>query len=137
MANFARLSSLNEVVEIIVINDDDILDSDGNVSETLGQEFCARVLEGRYPEDHKWIMCCIDGAMRHKYPGVGWFYSEEYDAFIEPQPFKSWTLNTQTLEWDPPIPYPDPLTEQQILDGYFYSWNEYEQKWDLRTMSAY
>ena len=39
-----------------------------------------------------------------------------------PQPYPSWTWNSETLSWDAPIPYPD--------DGKVYEWNEAEQRWD-------
>ncbi len=132
MASFARVSDINEVMEILVVDDNEILDADGNVSEEIGQQFLSAVLEGRYEDSDRWLMCCCEGGIRHKYPGIGWHYNEHYDAFIEPQPYKSWTFNEETLEWDPPVPVPTTLTEQDMLDGYMYKWNEYEQIWEIK-----
>ena len=45
------------------------------------------------------------------------------DAFIEPQPYDSWTLNETTCLWEAPVSKPD--------DGKKYEWNETTQTWDL------
>jgi hypothetical protein len=39
-------------------------------------------------------------------------YNVEHDVFLQEQPYPSWTLNTETYEWDPPTPEPE-LTEEQ------------------------
>ena len=49
-----------------------------------------------------------------------------------PQPYPSWTLNTETYEWEPPIPEPE-LTEEQKESGSYYEWNEETQEWELKT----
>jgi hypothetical protein len=55
-------------------------------------------------------------ALRYNYAGVGYIYDSEADAFYAPQPFDSWTLNTDKYIWECPIPYPK--------DGGVYNWNE-------------
>ncbi len=47
-----------------------------------------------------------------------------YDGnnFYPPQPFDSWTLNTDTYTWEPPVSHP--------TDGNPYTWNEDTQTWD-------
>ena len=59
--------------------------------------------------------------LRKNFAGIGFVYDKERDAFYEPQPYPSWTLNEQTCLWEPPIAKPNGL----------YSWNETEQKWDI------
>jgi hypothetical protein len=61
-------------------------------------------------------------ALRMNFPGVGYTYDAERDAFISPSPFPSWVLNQTTCLWDPPVTKPD--------DGQTYTWNETEQRWD-------
>ena len=61
-------------------------------------------------------------ALRKNYAGVGWIYDTERDAFYEPQPFASWTLNESACRWDAPVAYPD--------DGNEYNWNESTKAWD-------
>ena len=48
-------------------------------------------------------------------------YDEALDAFYIPQPFPSWTLNTETCIWEAPIPYP--------TDGEVYYWDEDSRFW--------
>ena len=59
--------------------------------------------------------------LRKNYAGIGYSYDKEKDAFIPPQPFKSWTLNEDTCLWEPPTPMP--------TDGKIYTWNENTQTW--------
>ncbi|SVC13636.1 uncharacterized protein METZ01_LOCUS266490, partial [marine metagenome] len=61
-------------------------------------------------------------ALRKNFAGPGWIYDKGRDAFYEPQPFASWTLNDSTCLWDPPVAYPD--------DGKVYNWNETTKAWD-------
>lgn len=56
--------------------------------------------------------------------GVGWVAISQNGneaTFAPPQPFPSWTLNSDTSEWIPPSPYPS--------NGGFYSWDEATQTW--------
>jgi hypothetical protein len=59
--------------------------------------------------------------LRKNYAGIGFKYDKELDAFIPPQPYPSWKLDTDTCLWESPIPYPD-FNKQ-------YIWNESEQEW--------
>ena len=59
---------------------------------------------------------------RYNYAGVGFTYDEDADAFISPQPYPSWTLNTTNYQWEAPVAYP--------TDGASYLWNEETQSWD-------
>ena len=61
---------------------------------------------------------------RKNYAGIGWKYDQIRDAFIEPKPFDSWTLNEETCIWEPPVAYP--------TDDQKYIWNETNQTWDLK-----
>jgi len=65
-------------------------------------------------------------ALRMNFPGVGYTYDAERDAFISPSPFPSWVLNQTTCLWEPPVARPD--------DGQPYTWNETEQRWDLVSL---
>ena len=63
-------------------------------------------------------------ALRGNYAGIGFTYDRTNDVFYAPSPFPSWTLNTNTWSWDPPVPMP---TEE----GKMYRWNEATQTWDV------
>ena len=62
-------------------------------------------------------------ALRKNYASVGFIYDKTLDAFYEPQPYPSWSLNTETCFWEPPVPRPD--------DG--DAWDEENQIWITYT----
>ena len=59
--------------------------------------------------------------LRYNTPGIGYSYILELDAFVPPKPYPSWLLNTNTCQWQAPIPYPN--------DGKPYIWDEETQSW--------
>lgn len=64
---------------------------------------------------------------RYNYAGIGYTFSDAPEwsaqggAFIPPQPFPSWTLNTDTALWDAPTPMPE--------EGGPYTWDEDTTSW--------
>ena len=62
-------------------------------------------------------------ALRGNFAGIGFTYDAKNDVFYEPRIYPSWTLNTSTWLWEPPIPYPN--------DNKNYIWNEPELTWKL------
>ena len=60
-------------------------------------------------------------ALRKNYAGIGFSYDPVLDAFIPPQPYPSWLLDTETCLWVPPVPYPN--------DGKTYEWDEATRSW--------
>ena len=62
-------------------------------------------------------------------------YDNQHDVFLSPQQYPSWTLNTETYEWEPPVPEPK-LTEEQRDGGSYYEWNEETIDWILETPDA-
>jgi hypothetical protein len=115
MAHYAFLNSNNTVTEVIV-----------GIDET-------ELIEGLEPEtwygNLRGQVCkrtSYNGNIRKNYAGIGFTYDYELDAFIAPQPFKSWTLDTATCLWVPPVAYP--------TDGRIYIWNENQGTWELFTI---
>lgn len=117
MAHFAELDQNNIVIRVIVIDNKDVLDSNGNESESIGIEFCKRLLG----ENTRWVQTSYNNNFRKRYASIGYKYDENLDAFIRPQPYPSWILNTQSTEWAAPILYP--------TDGKIYRWDEDTQSW--------
>ena len=60
--------------------------------------------------------------LRKNYAGIGMTYDAIRDAFYEPQPYPSWTLNDDSCLWEAPTAMPD--------DGNNYTWNESTLSWD-------
>ena len=59
--------------------------------------------------------------IRNVYAGIGYIYDSNLDIFYPPQPFNSWTLDTNTSQWNAPKPIP--------TDGKAYIWKEENQEW--------
>jgi hypothetical protein len=118
MAHFAQIDENNIVLQVIAVNNDDIL-VDGVESEAKGIEFCKTLLG----QDTNWLQTSYNSNFRKHYAIRGGDYRPDIDAFIYPQPYPSWTLNTTTANWEPPVP--DPSSEE---NGTF-DWNEELQQW--------
>jgi hypothetical protein len=108
MAHYAFLDENNIVTEVIT-----------GIDET-------ELIEGKDPEtwyaEFKGQTCkrtSYHGNIRKQYAGVGFTYDPEADVFISPQPFPSWSLDSN-FDWQPPKPKPD---------GMFWIWNEDQEEW--------
>jgi hypothetical protein len=100
MAHFARLDKDNIVQEVLVVNNDELLDENGNETEQKGKDFCNSLFGGH------WIQTSFNSKIRKNFAGVGFFYNEVLDAFVPPQPFASWIYNEINYSWDAPTPMP-------------------------------
>ena len=121
MAHFAQLDENNIVIQVIVVHNNDCLDENGNESETKGIEFCKTLLG----QETRWVQTSYNNNFRERYAGIGYKYDESIDMFIPPSPYPSWIYNTETHNWESPIPKPSEL----ILD-HEYKWNEETRTWD-------
>jgi hypothetical protein len=66
-------------------------------------------------------------ALRGNYAGIGYSYDNTLDAFYEPQPYNSWTLDTGSFLWEAPVAYPTGDATGSYTGS--YSWNEDQQNW--------
>jgi hypothetical protein len=128
MAHFAQIGYENKVLRVSVVRNEDILDGNGNESEEVGIQF----LKSVHGHLTNWLQTSYNNNFRFRYAGIGMVYNVEHDVFLLPQPYPSWTLNTETYEWEPPTPKPE-LTEEQKSNESYYEWNEETQEWDLKT----
>jgi hypothetical protein len=131
MAHFAKIGLNNKVIDVIVVNNNAILDADGNESEINGINFLTQLTGWALWKQtsfrtHSGIHSDSDGiALRKNFAGIGYTYDEDRDAFIPPKPYSSWLLNASTCQWEPPVAYPDADSDEM------YSWNEETTSWDL------
>ena len=102
MSHFAKIE--NNIVTNVIVAEQDFINS-GAVGS---------------PSD--WVETCYDGSIRKRYAGIGYSYNKELDAFITPQPFPSWVLDTETTNWNAPVLMPQ--------DGKSYVWNEEVLGWE-------
>lgn len=122
MAHYAILDKNNNtVVNVVVVDTESTIDENGIEREELGVEICRKVLND---PDIRAVRTSYNNNIRVRYAGIGYTYDENLDVFIPPQPFPSWTLNTSTADWEPPVPKPSNQSE----DG-FYRWDEDSLNW--------
>lgn len=123
MANFAEIDENNIVVRVLNVPDE---------QEHRGQEYLAedcglggtwiQTSVNTYANKHR-----LDGTpLRKNYASVGYKYDETLDAFIPPQPFLSWYLDTENCIWLPPILPPEDAGPDKV-----YIWEEVGQFWKL------
>ena len=119
MANFAQLDENYIVTEVVVVNNETINDLSFPESEPVGVAF----LQSLFGSTGVWKQTSYNANFRKNYAGIGYTYDPVLDAFIAPQPYPSWVLNTTTCQWQAPVPYPD--------DGKTYIWDEATLSWVL------
>ncbi len=125
MAHFAKIGLNNKVIEVHVVANDVLKDSNGVEHEINGIKFLTEITH--WPI---WKQTSYNLNIRKNFAGAGYTYDEERDAFIPPKPYNSWILNEETCRWDPPVVRPA-LTNEQIEDKKYYNWNEETKQWDL------
>jgi len=112
MAHFAELTENNTVVRVVVIDNSNLLDSNGNEDENVGIAYCKSL----YGDNTFWKQTSYNGSIRKNYAGEGFVYDESRDAFIGPKPFPSNILDEDLCIWKPVLDYPD-VTKR-------YEWDE-------------
>jgi hypothetical protein len=115
MAHFAQLDENNVVIQVIVVANRDTADANGVEKEHIGAAYLESLLGGT------WKQTSYHGNIRKNYAGIGYTYDADIDAFVAPKPYPSWVLNTNTAQWEAPVPYP--------TDGKDYTWDEATQSW--------
>ena len=121
MAHFAEIDENNVVTRVIVVANKDTADANGNEVESIGVAFCQRLLGGN------WKQTSYHGNIRKNYAGVGYTYDAAIDAFVPPQPYPSWVLNSDTAQWEAPVPMPEDAGTGEPPK--MYSWAEATQSW--------
>lgn len=108
MAHFCEIDENNIVLRVVRVPDE---------QENRGEEFLSNDLGlgGR------WIQTSYNNNIRKTYAGIGYTFNEELDMFITPQPYPSWTLDSNG-DWQSPIPRPTNPNKA-------YSWDEENQTW--------
>ena len=128
MAHFAQLDENNIVTQVIVVGNSDIADVNGVESENVGVAFCQSLLGA----ETNWKQTSYNGNMRVRYAGIGYSYNASLDAFVPPQPFASWTLDSGVADWVAPLTEPT-LTDEQRAAGSYYTWDEAAYQADNTT----
>ena len=124
MAHFAKINSDNIVTEVIVVNNDVILNSNGEEQESLGVDFCKQLYgDGTYKQTS------YNSKMRKNMATVGSTYDASKDAFIRPKRYSSWVLDESTCRWKPPVDHP--ADSEAIGGNVLYQWDESITNWKV------
>ena len=115
MAYFAELDEHNVVLRVVAVSNSDTSTAEGQEKESIGVAFCEHLFGG------SWKETSYNSNFRKHYAGIGYTYDPALDAFIPPKPYPSWVLNTETCNWQAPVPYPN--------DGKTYYWDEATLSW--------
>ena len=117
MAHYAWINLDNIVVNVTVGVDETVTQQGVGGSTEAWEQFYEQAInqEGVYVKRTSYNS--TDG-YRKQYAGIGYTYDAVGDVFVEPQPYLSWTLDSNH-DWQPPTQKPDGM----------YDWNEEELKW--------
>tara|TARA_Y100000310_G_scaffold325145_1_gene388167 strand:+ start:1646 stop:2143 length:498 start_codon:yes stop_codon:yes gene_type:complete len=119
MAHFAEINEEGIVQRVLAISNL-IVVLGGEEVEELGTAY----LQNMFP-DTDWVQTSYNDNFRKRYAGKGMKYDVERDAFLHQQPYPSWTLDEETLTWNPPKPRPEQDEENPVR----YGWNENAGDW--------
>lgn len=120
MAHFAKLDGNNVVEQVIVVSNSVIDNQPFPQSEPIGVDFCKSL----YGQETNWAQTSYNASFRYNYAGIDYTFDQSAQpdgAFISPKPYPSWLLNTNTYQWEAPVPYPS--------EGGPYVWDEKTQSW--------
>ena len=123
MAHFAEINEENIVTQVIVVHNNELLIEEEE-SEEKGIDFCESLFGHR-----NWVQTSYNANIRYNYAGIGYTWDPDNNAFYEPQPFPSWSLN-EDFKWEAPVPYPEDASEDKI-----YSWDEENQEWKVTELT--
>ena len=124
MAHFAELNNNNEVLRIIVISNDDVEANGGELSSEA-ETFVASIVP-HSTGGTAWKQTSYNNNFRKQYAGIGHTYDASKNKFISPQPYPSWSLDSND-DWEAPVTHPT-ITEIDSEPVIIY-WDEDNQKW--------
>jgi hypothetical protein len=125
MAHFAEINSNNIVLRVVVGCNLDIANNGGEQSEQAAEHF--KTVCPLSDEGVKWVQTSYNNTFRKKYAAVGDMFDSVKNIFLTPQPFASWSLDSND-DWQAPVAYPTVTTYGDNIH-YSIGWNEDGQRW--------
>jgi len=115
---FAKLDNNNIVVEVQCLNIRDCCD----YLEVYSEDIAVGILKKTCGANTVWKQT-TKADNKKFFARVGYSYNAELNVFNPPQPYASWTLNTDTNKWEAPITEPTP-TDEEVAAQKYYEWDE-------------
>jgi hypothetical protein len=127
MAHFAKLDKNNVVLDVIVVNNEDILDSEGIESSDKG----IQLLNELFGSISTWVQTSYNSTFRGSYAVVGGSYDSVSDIFMPIQPYPSWTFDLEANVWVSPAgAAPSVEMDDFGLEKETYHWAENNLVWE-------
>jgi hypothetical protein len=131
MAHFAEIDLNNKVLRVVVACNQDIANNGGEQSEKAAEHF--KTVCPLSENGVKWLQTSYNHNFRKRFAGIGDTYDINKNKFIAPQPFASWSLDSND-DWQAPITYPTITTygapdDNGVSPRYFISWDEAGKRW--------
>ncbi len=131
MAHFAELESKTDptgftsdthlVVKRVVVVANDIPVNGGTLEDNDchvdGETWCVNFFGGG-----TWKQTSYNNNFRKQYSGIGYTYNASKNKFLRPQPYNSWSLNSDD-DWIAPVTYPSETSDKHI------TWDEDNLRW--------
>ena len=132
MAHFAELNENNVVIRVLTGCNKDIAENGGEQSEQAAAYF--QSYTPLSPNGVKYVQTSYNNNFRGKFAGVGMIYKQDIDKFITPQPYDSWTLDSDGI-WQTPIAYPTIIGYDNNTKPYYITWDETNQNWMAKDLN--
>ena len=118
MAHYAKVN--NTIVEQVIVAEAEFFDTFVDSSPGAWVQTSYNTKGGvHYEPNSNTPSSDQSKALRKNYAVIGGCY--DGIGFSDPKPFASWTLNSTTYFWEPPVAYPS--------DGKDYKWDESSTSW--------
>jgi len=133
MAHFAEIkNSDNSVLRVVVVGNTDVDANGGDYSVGTETWVTSNIVQdpeilaqGPYPTTY-WKQTSYNNNARFNYAGIEGTYDSANDAFIDSQPYPSWTLDSN-FAWAAPVADPGTFTVDGI--ALIVSWDEDNTRW--------
>ena len=130
MAHFAELNSSNEVLRVVVVSHEDV-DANGGDLSTEAETFVATIVP-HLENGVAWKQTSYNHNFRKSFTGIGQIYDASKDKFLVPQPYPSWSLDSND-DWQPPVNYPDTIKINGLMAN--STWDEDNLRWIGKTFN--
>jgi len=130
MAHFAELNSSNEVIRVVVVSNEDV-DANGGDLSTEAETFVATIVP-HLENGVAWKQTSYNDNFRKSFTGIGQIYDASKDKFLVPQPYPSWSLDSND-DWQPPVNYPDTIKINGLMAN--STWDEDNLRWIGKTFN--